>query len=167
MITMNFKDLKPCSFNGDRYLVSGEGLIWSRRSNKFLKLETCKQGYKKVKLHDNKTIKNFRVHRLVALAFVENPENKSQVNHIDGRKENNHYTNLEWVTPLENTTHAIEKGLHNNKGSSNGSSRFSPEDIKDMKYNPNNLSLKELSDKYNTPKRYICAIRRGERWRHI
>lgn len=68
-------------------------------------------GYYLVTLCNNGLRKNQFIHRLLALHFVPNPENKPQVNHIDGNKQNNALTNLEWVTSKENSIHAVKMGL--------------------------------------------------------
>jgi transposase len=62
-------------------------------------------GYAHVQLHKDSKVKSMRVHRLVAMAFIENTLNKPQVNHIDGNKLNNHISNLEWCTASENELH--------------------------------------------------------------
>ena len=68
-------------------------------------------GYFLVTLVHSRIRKNLRVHRLLAQHFIANPENKAQVNHIDGNKQNNTLSNLEWVTPKENAQHAVRTGL--------------------------------------------------------
>ena len=84
------------------YKVSNCGRVWSCRRNKLRKQQITK-GYKMVNLKVDGKSKVFSVHRLVALAFIENPNNKREVNHIDENKTNNHISNLEWVTSKENS----------------------------------------------------------------
>lgn len=75
-----------------------------------------KKGYKQVTLYDkNRKPKTMRIHRLVALHFITNSDNLSQVNHIDGNKLNNNISNLEWISNYDNIQHAIKTGLVNQK----------------------------------------------------
>lgn len=68
-------------------------------------------GYMSVTLTKDSVQKMYKVHRLVANAFIDNSDSKPQVNHKDGNKKNNIVSNLEWVTPSENSKHAFENGL--------------------------------------------------------
>lgn len=97
------------------YKVSNLGRVISNRINyhkgtKFL-APFDNGGYDRITFRVNYKDYKFLVHRLVAEAFIPNPENKGFVNHIDGNKRNNSVENLEWVTKSENTRHAIRIGL--------------------------------------------------------
>ena len=88
------------------YEVSNYGKVRNVKTGRILKLGKSKNGYLRVGLHKNGKQKYFLVHRLVAIAFIPNPDNKETVNHIDEDKTNNHVCNLEWMTQKENTRHS-------------------------------------------------------------
>ena len=100
------------------YEVSTDGQVRNRTTKKILKGRLSKNGYLQVSIKIDETQKfcNRYIHRLVALHFIENPNNKREVNHIDGNKENNTLSNLEWVTSSENQKH---RHLIGNKKTSN------------------------------------------------
>jgi hypothetical protein len=96
------------------YFVTEDGKIWSSKRNKFLKARITTCGYEQVILkHEGKGCLKY-IHRLVAEAFIPNPENKEQVNHIDCNKLNNCVSNLEWTTAKENAQHAWVNGRMEN-----------------------------------------------------
>lgn len=79
---------------------------------RYLQLENA-SGYRRVSFCEEGIVTRYLVHRLVATAFIPNPENKPCVNHKDGDRSNNHVWNLEWATHSENSQHAIDTGLSN------------------------------------------------------
>ena len=97
-------------YKDTNYSISTNGEVKNNLTGKILS-QSIQQGYKHVTLLINNKQKRCRVHRLVAETFINNPENKPYVNHIDGDRANNNVENLEWVTPSENTIHAVKLGI--------------------------------------------------------
>jgi len=93
-----------------RFVVLYHGGV-CQKPERLLKQQNDKQGYKVVTLKQNGIQKNKTIHRLVATIFINNPSNLPEVNHEDGIKSNNHYSNLTWCTRLENQNHAVLNGL--------------------------------------------------------
>lgn len=88
------------------YILYDDGFIWNISNKRSLEPWIGSKGYNFVTLYNSDGRRNFRLHRLVAENFVPNPLNKPDVNHRDENKNNNHYTNLEWVTKLENNIYS-------------------------------------------------------------
>jgi len=101
-----WKDIK----NIQGYQISNHGRIKNKNTSRILKPWLHDGRYYRIKLRK----KAYRIHRLVAETFIDNPSDKSEVNHINGDKLDNRADNLEWVTPEENAAHAIENKLIKN-----------------------------------------------------
>ena len=111
------------------------------------------------------------IHRAVAIAFIANPNNYPQVNHIDGNPANNLVENLEWVTPTENAIHARDNGLlHPRKGEDSSSSKLTEKDVVEILEHRfiRLLRYKDISKMFpDRHPQYIALICQGKRWRHV
>ena len=112
---VEYKDIK--NYEGLYQVGSNGNVLKVGRCSKPMLLtpKLNEKGYLRITFIVNKKIKKYRVHRLVAQAFIPNPLNKPQVNHKDGNKLNNCVDNLEWVTNEENYQHALKNGLTNHR----------------------------------------------------
>jgi hypothetical protein len=163
------------------YSVTDAGEVWSYdreytlANKKHIRLgrklkKSIVLGYEKVNLH-KKGKKMTSVHRIVAVAFLKNEENKPQVNHIDGNKINNNYYNLEWVTASENAKHAIKTGLINCerfKGQRNSASKLTDKivyEIRELLKTGENQT--KISKKYDVCRETINKINNKKLWKHI
>lgn len=104
--------MKPVKNYEGHYSVTEDGRVWSHKSNKFLKPVLVNKYYSVNLCKPNQKVKSFRLHRIVAEAYLANPENKPQINHIDANKLNNSVSNLEWATQSENIRHAHDLGIY-------------------------------------------------------
>jgi hypothetical protein len=96
----------------EKYSITRDGRVWSWHRNLFLSPGLAGKGYPMVVLFRDGKPYNRLIHRLMAQTYIPNPENKREVNHKDGNKQNNFLNNLEWATPHENRLHGYKIGLH-------------------------------------------------------
>lgn len=97
------------------YFITKDGRIYNKKGQELKGKWVDNTGYYQIILRKNKKEKHVRIHRLVALTFIPNPDNLPQVNHIDGNKLNNNVENLEWCTNSENTQHGYDSNLYHSK----------------------------------------------------
>jgi hypothetical protein len=144
-------------------IITSNGSVWSLLSNDWMSTSLDRRGYERVNLFNRITKKHMtiRIHRLVAKMFIPNPENKPQVNHIDGNKQNNTVSNLEWCTNLENAKHSRENGLmpHN---------KLTEENVHLIcKRLTQGIGVGEICRLYGFPYTAVWAISARRNWTHI
>lgn len=160
-----WKDIK--GFRG-LYQVSNTGKVKSLRYNKILKFSINGKGYLQVQFTVNYKFTTFKVHRLVAQAFIPNPENKPEVNHKDGNKLNNNDWNLEWNTTLENNLHARKTGLSKFlRGEDSSNVKLTEKEVLQIRKSKNKKSSVELANIFNVTKENIRHILNNKTWKHI
>lgn len=148
----------------ENYEISNKGNIRNKTTKKIRKLTDNGHGYLKcvLSLGQRGKIATVYAHQLVAEAFVSNPNNFPQVNHIDGNKKNNHYSNLEWVTNKQNQIHARDNNL-TISGEQHNWSKLTEKQVHYIKENVN-ISCAELGRMFNVHRTTISKIRNNHSW---
>jgi hypothetical protein len=144
------------------YEVSDQGNVRSLyRGGRLLKPAT-NRGYKQVVLYapDGMTTKGHTVHRLVAAAFIPNPQELPWVNHINGRKDDNRASNLEWCDRQGNVRHAVDHGLMASQaGASNGNAKFSDRERRVIyRLSEIGFSQKAIAEMFESPQGTVQKV---------
>jgi hypothetical protein len=158
------------------YEVSNLGQVRSTadRHNTFmgrlLKLTVGRKGYLTVNFCVNDKRSTRRVARMVANAFIPNPDNKPEVNHKDGVKSNNCVSNLEWTTSSENSQHAYDTGLQAKPlGELNTQAKLTTNQVIEIRkrYKSENISMQKLGSEYGINLSTTYNIITGKLWKHL
>lgn len=149
-----------------------KGSKFSYKKERILKLGKYSNDY----LQFSGNVNNKRVtgiaHRLVAQAFIPNPENKPQVNHLDGNKQNNHVDNLCWATISENIRHSYEvlnRKTADQSGVNNKNVKLTEKQVREIRNRYDNLkhTIFEISKDYKVKKAAIWKIVSRYNWKHL
>lgn len=155
-------------YNGQatNYQISETGKLYNLKTKKFLKGSVNKLGYLVYRVSLNGFSKDLYAHRMVAETYIQKPIGKDCVNHKDGNKLNNCYTNLEWCSNLQNMRHAWKNGLIvANKYEKNGRSKLTEEQVKKIKKDLNNgRTAVSLAKEYEVSASTIDCIKQKRTW---
>lgn len=154
---------RPIKRYEDFYHVSNYGRVKSFHKGKvrILKPQDNRNGYLFIGIAINSETKYCLIHRLVAQAFIPNPQGKPEVNHCDGHKLNNHVSNLEWCTASENRQHAYDTGLIP-YGEMCPWAKLSNVDVKYIRDNPGGLTNRALAEIFGVTESAISQIQCGK-----
>ena len=127
-------------------------------------------GYVKYNMSKDSVTKGMLAHRIVALAFIPNPEKRPQINHINAVKTDNRVENLEWCTPMENIHHSMEMGLQKKRsGEEIHFAILTEKEVIEIrsKYKPRKYTFKRLGIEYGVSYQTIQCIIHKRSWKHI
>jgi len=160
--------IKEFQFGGFNYTADENGHIFGK-NNKELKQRLNCDGYPEVTLGNKKIRRtSVRVHQIVCKLFVANPQDKPEVNHIDGIKTNNSYSNLEWATRSEQMLHAHRLGLKTVSGIANPKAKLSEPDVLEIRrLYKLGWKIYEIRDKYGRGWSTIYNIVIRNTWNNI
>lgn len=161
----------PIIYKGKKtiYYISDAGRVMNIKTGRIMKT-TINKGYERAHLYINNKSKNVQIHRLVAFAFIPNPENKPTVNHKDGNKIHNDVSNLEWATYSEQALHALKLKLRMPLCGSDNPSAILTEEIVDnisRLFEANELSIPEISNELCIKQSILRDILHRNTWSHI
>jgi hypothetical protein len=139
------------------------------KKGRILKQTKDKGDYLVVNLYRNGKLTKGKVHRLVALTFIPNPNNLPEVNHKDGNKSNNYLSNLEWCTSKENSDHKINVLGKHNRGKRPGKVEYTEKEVREIKVllKEGFLSQRDIAKLYGISKSTINNINTGKMWSFI
>jgi hypothetical protein len=152
-----------------RYEINKLGVIRNAKTKAIKSQYVGSTGYYMVSFSYNNKSKPQRVHRLLGVEFIENPNNHPEINHIDGDKLNYDLSNLEWVTHAENMKHAFANNLANNTGEKNGQAKLKQGQVVEIKalLSAGELSQYKIADLYCVSRSCILGIKLGRLWAHV
>jgi hypothetical protein len=163
-VIMEIKDISE--FLGE-YVITETGLVISVKKDLVMRSRIDKYGYEIITLHKNGKAFTRKVHRLVAIAFIDNPENKPIVNHLDGNKLNNNYRNLEWTTVSENSKHAMTLDLLP-KGTNHSNSKLDEQSAGEIKFLiEKGFGNSEIANAFGVTSGCVYSIREGITWKDV
>lgn len=151
-----------------QYEVSSLGRLRNRKG-KVLKQAVNRNGYLGycASLGHRGKNKGFRIHRAVACTFIPNPGHKTQVNHIDGDKQNNRVDNLEWVTAAENARHAWVMGLATSlQGEDSPHHKLDKKEVQWIRKNAREYGVRKTGERFGVSHSVISDILNGKSWKN-
>lgn len=165
------REWKYFEYKGLKYKVSNDGIIIGLARNKVIKQRINKDGYAIVTLGCLKHRRSVRVHRIVALLFVDNPYGYEEVNHLDFNSANNIYTNLQWCTHKDNVQYSIRAGNYVSaakQGENNGRALLTVNDVVEIKQMlKDGVSNIKIGEKFGVAPSTIWNIKAGNTWKDV